>query len=113
FTYLRETQAKTDIALGDARLSLTEEPPQRFDVLIVDAFSGDAVPVHLLTKEAFAVYLRHLQPTGILAFHVSNSYLDLAPVVGQIASALGKSARLVSNKGNADNDETASDWVLI
>ncbi|MEP6537712.1 MAG: fused MFS/spermidine synthase [Bryobacteraceae bacterium] len=113
FTYLRESRAAIDVVLGDARLSLQEEPPQRFDVLLVDAFSGDAVPVHLLTKEAMGLYLKHLQPGGILAFHVSNSYLNLAPVVGQLADSYGKRSRLLSNKGNADEDETAADWVLV
>lgn len=113
FTYLRESRAKVDVALGDARLSLENEPPQRFDVLLVDAFSGDAVPVHLLTKEAIALYLKHLEPSGILAFHVSNSYLNLAPVVRQLADYYGKQSRLLSNKGNAEEDETAADWVLV
>ena len=82
-------------------------------MLLVDAFSGDAVPVHLLTKEAVALYLKHLRPSGILAFHVSNSYLNLAPVVRQLADFYGKQSRLVSNKGNAGEDETAADWVLV
>ncbi|HLJ15492.1 MAG TPA: fused MFS/spermidine synthase, partial [Bryobacteraceae bacterium] len=86
FTYLRETPAHVDVTLGDARLSLESEPAQGFDVLIVDAFSGDAIPVHLLTKEAFALYLRHLKPGGILAVHVSNQFLELAPVVQQLAA---------------------------
>ena len=113
FTYLKESQAKVDVALGDARLSLENEPPQRFDVLLVDAFSGDAVPVHLLTKEAVALYLKHLQPSGILAFHVSNSYLNLAPVVRQLADFYGKKSRLIANKSNAGDDETAAGWVLV
>jgi hypothetical protein len=113
FTYLRESRAKVDVVLGDARLSLENEPPQRFDVLLIDAFSGDAVPVHLLTKEAVALYLRHLEPNGILAFHVSNSYLDLASVVQQLAGVFGKQSRLVNNSSNADDDQTAADWVLM
>jgi hypothetical protein len=113
FTYVRESQAKVDVVLGDARLSLTSEPPQRFDVLLIDAFSGDAVPVHLLTKEAFALYQNHLAPTGILAFHVSNSYLHLAPVVRQLADYFGKESKLITNKTNPDEDETSADWVLV
>ena len=113
FTYLKQSQAKIDVVLGDARLSLEQQPPQRFDVLLVDAFSGDAVPVHLLTKEAVALYLKHLQPSGILAFHVSNSYLNLAPVVRQLAEFYGKQSRLLSSKSNAADDEVAADWVLV
>jgi hypothetical protein len=113
FTYLRESQAKVDVVLGDARLSLTSEPPQRFDVLLIDAFSGDAVPVHLLTREAFDLYLHHIAPTGMLAFHVSNSYLHLAPVVRQLADHFGKESKLITNKTNPDEDETSSDWVLV
>src|SRR5258708_20392584 len=73
FSYLRDTPAKVDVVMGDARLSLESEPPQNFDVLAVDAFSVDAIPIHLLTKEAFALYFRHLNPTGILAVHTSNT----------------------------------------
>ena len=71
---------------------LESEAPQRFDVLAVDVFSGDSVPVHLLTREAFAVYFRHLRPSGILAVHISNLYLDLEPVVAAAARAYGKTA---------------------
>jgi len=66
------------LSWGDARISLQNEEPQQFDVLAVDAFSGDAIPVHLLTREAFALYLRHLKPDGVLAVHTSNSYLKPA-----------------------------------
>jgi len=85
FTFLPQSAAAVDIISGDARLSLEREPPQRFDVLVLDAFSGDTVPVHLLTAEAFAVYLRHLNPRGAIAVHTSSLYVDLAPVVHQIA----------------------------
>src|SRR2546428_10045954 len=96
FTYLRETPAKVDIVLGDARLSLENDPPQQFDVLAVDAFSGDAIPVHLLTREPVALYLRHLKPAGILAIHTSNTYLRLAPIVQLLARDAGCSARLIA-----------------
>ncbi|HTC76208.1 MAG TPA: fused MFS/spermidine synthase, partial [Edaphobacter sp.] len=79
FTYLRDSAAQITIVDGDARTSLTREAPQQFDVLAVDAFSGDAIPLHLLTNEAIALYKKHLAPNGILAFHVSNQYLNLAP----------------------------------
>src|SRR5258708_40362705 len=85
FTFLGQSHAKTEMVTGDARLSLEAEPSQGFDLLAVDAFSGDAIPVHLLTKEAFALYLRHLNRGGILAIHTSSTYLDLAPVVNLLA----------------------------
>jgi hypothetical protein len=81
FTYLNDSPANIEIVMGDARLSLEKEPPQQFDVLALDAFSGDAVPVHLLTAEAFKVYLKHLAPDGILAVHTSNTFLNLDRVV--------------------------------
>ena len=78
FTYLGDCRGRYDVILGDARLSLERETSQHFDVLVLDAFSGDAIPVHLLTQEACAVYLRHLVPEGVLCVHITNTYLDLA-----------------------------------
>jgi hypothetical protein len=92
FTYLRDTPARVELVMGDGRLSLEREPDQRFDFLIMDAFSGDSVPVHLLTREAFRTYLRHLKPDGILAVNISNKYLDLAPVIERDAAQFGKTA---------------------
>jgi SAM-dependent methyltransferase len=92
FTYLRDTPATVDVAMGDARLSLEVEPSQQFDILVVDAFSGDAVPVHLLTAEAFRTYFRHLKSGGILAINTTNRYLDLEPVMERAAAAFGKIA---------------------
>jgi len=114
FTYLSDSAAAIEIALGDARLSLEREAPQRFDLLAVDAFSSDAIPVHLITKEALGVYLRHLKPDGIVAFHVSNRFLNLVPVVAQLAQEHGVQATLVSDKGkDGDDDHTTTDWVLV
>ncbi|HZP84567.1 MAG TPA: fused MFS/spermidine synthase [Chthonomonadaceae bacterium] len=113
FSYLKDSPAQIEIALGDARLSLEREPPQRFDVLAVDAFSSDAIPVHLLTKEALALYFRHMKPDGIVAVHVSNRYLELEPVVAQAALALGKQARLVESGDDDDNEIAAASWVLV
>ena len=81
FSFLKDSDATIEIPLGDARLSLEREPPQRFDVLAIDAFSSDAIPVHLITAEALDVYLRHMKPDGVIAFHVTNRFLDLVPVV--------------------------------
>ncbi len=90
FTYLRDTPAKVEVALGDGRLSLDSESSQQFDILVMDAFSGDSVPVHLVTREAFAIYFRHLKPGGILAVNVTNTYLNLAPVMARAAASFGK-----------------------
>jgi spermidine synthase len=84
FTFLGDSKAAIAMTAGDARLSLERETSAPYDVLVADAFSGDAIPVHLLTKEAFALYFQHLKPSGILAIHISNNYLNLAPVVAQL-----------------------------
>ncbi|PYP90422.1 MAG: hypothetical protein DMG65_11965 [Candidatus Angelobacter sp. Gp1-AA117] len=113
FTYLKESQAHIDIVQGDARLSLADEPPQGYDVLVVDAFSGDAIPVHLLTTQAIELYQRHLQPDGILAIHVSNQFLELAPEVQKQAEHAGLSAVLVISPEDLEKGEYSSDWVLV
>jgi spermidine synthase len=113
FTYLADSAATIELALGDARLNLEREPPQNLDVLAVDAFSSDAIPVHLITKQALAVYLRHMKPDGIVAFHVSNRFLDLVPVVGRIAKENGAHAVVVYDEGEGNQDKTTSDWVLV
>ncbi len=86
FTYLRDSDATIELQLGDARLSLEREPAQQFDVLAIDAFSSDAIPVHLITSEALAIYRRHMKPGGIIAFHVTNRFLNLVPVVEGLAA---------------------------
>ncbi|HEY3077035.1 MAG TPA: fused MFS/spermidine synthase, partial [Burkholderiales bacterium] len=115
FTFLDDSAARTETALGDARLTLEREPPQGFDVLAVDAFSSDAIPVHLITREALQAYLRHMKPDGIIAFHVSNRFLDLIPVVARLAAELKLHAVLISDDPE-DEDKTIrsrSDWVLV
>mgnify|MGYP005814561049 CR=1 FL=1 len=94
FSYVHQCRPDVRIVLGDARLTLAAEPPGRFDLLAVDAFSSDAIPLHLLTTQAFANYFRHLSPDGVLLVHISNRVLDLEPVVAAIADALGLSARI-------------------
>ena len=89
FTYLENSPATIEIVLGDARLSMEREAPQAFDVLVLDAFSGDAIPVHLLTREAFGLYRTHLKEGGVLAVHISNRHLDLGPVVAGLAAHYG------------------------
>jgi SAM-dependent methyltransferase len=111
FTYLKDSPAKIEVVLGDARLSLEREPPQRFDVLAVDAFSGDSIPVHLITVEAVAEYLRHVKPEGVIAFHVSNRFLDLKPVLLAIAEKHGLEYAYLHE--TAEDGGTTSDWVIL
>jgi SAM-dependent methyltransferase len=113
FRFLRESQAKVEIALGDARLSLEREAPEQFDVLALDAFSSDAIPVHLITREAFQVYFRHVKPDGIVAAHISNRYVDLAPVIAASASALGKKAWFIDSDDDDENGVFGATWILI
>jgi hypothetical protein len=113
FTYLRDSPAQISFADGDARISLTQEPPQHFDVLVVDAFSGDAIPLHLLTREAMTLYQKHLSNDGILAFHISNQYLNLAPEIALLASSAGMQARLIDSPPNDARGEYAATWVLV
>jgi len=116
FTYLRESEAETEIILGDARLRLEQElargEPQRFDVLAIDAFSSDAIPVHLLTVEAFETYLGHLRDAdGVLAVHISNRYLDLLPVVWALAQHFGLHRIVVESESS--QYLSGSTWVLL
>jgi SAM-dependent methyltransferase len=113
FTFLHDSGAKTDVVLGDARLSLSSEAPQNFNVIVVDAFSGDAIPVHLLTREALALYRRHLRPDGIIVFHVSNQYIDLEPVIAGIAGDAGLHAVSVHSHGDEQTGLYYADWILV
>jgi len=113
FRFLPECKAKTEVVLGDARLSMEREAPQNYDILAVDAFSSDAIPIHLLTREAFELYFRHLQPGGVLAVHVSNKHLDLGPVVATLARALGKHVMEVENDDDDDKAVFNAEWVLV
>jgi len=113
FGFLRASPARTSIVLGDGRLRLESETGRMFDLLVVDAFSGDAIPVHLLTEEAFGLYARHLAPGGVIAVHVSNQYLDLMPVVEAAAERLHLTARHLANAGDAAAAVNPSDWVLV
>jgi hypothetical protein len=113
FTFLNDCPGDHQVLLGDARLTMEQQPSQQYDVLAIDAFTGDAIPVHLLTREAFEVYLRHIKPGGILAVHISNRYLSLGPVVTRNAVDLGKTGMLVSDDGETEEYYSSSDWILI
>jgi len=114
FSYLPKCPGNVEVAPGDARLTLEREPPQHFDLLVLDAFSSDAIPVHLLTKEAFEVYGRHLNTNGIIAVHISNHYLDLEPVVVNLARHFGYKLASIDFE---ENDEEwwfyGSTWILL
>lgn len=113
FTFTARSPAQQSIILGDARLALDAQDAQRYDLLVVDAFSGDAIPVHLLTHEAMGTYMRHLAPDGILAFHISNHYLDLEPVCAANASAFGRVAMVIDDDVCTAPWYSPSIWVLI
>jgi SAM-dependent methyltransferase len=112
FTYLADSEARVETPLGDARLTLEREPPADLDLLAVDAFSSDAIPVHLITAEALALYAKHMRPGGLIAFHVTNRFLDLVPVVAGIAAANAMQAVWIHDEGD-DALANRSDWVLV
>jgi spermidine synthase len=112
FTFLKDSDATIELPLGDARLSLEREAAQGFDVLAIDAFSSDAIPVHLITTEAVAIYLRHMKPGGVIAFHVTNRFLNLVPVVEALARAHGLSVIHIPDDGEAALGNR-SDWMLL
>lgn len=114
FSYLVETPARIVPVLGDGRLMLEREAPQRFDLLAMDAFSGDSIPTHLLTLEAMQTYLGHLKPEGLLAVHISNRYLDLRPVMAVAAQHYGRVALLYElDPDEGDAYCSQSVWVLF
>jgi hypothetical protein len=114
FTFLRDSGATINIVPGDARLSLERAHPQAFDALVVDAFSGDSIPVHLLTREAFELYFRQLRPEGVLAVHTSNKFLDLEPVVAAAAASLDREAVIVDfSIGDNRSGTYAASWILL
>ena len=112
FTYLSDSRATIETVLGDARLNMEREPAQQYDLIAIDAFSSDSIPVHLITREAMAVYLKHLKPDGILAFHVTNRFLRLAPVVKMIADEYKLRSVLVVDEAE-ESDLAKTDWVLL
>jgi hypothetical protein len=117
FSYLPSSPSTLEFVIGDARLSLEREfargAKQGYDVLVLDAFSSDSIPVHLITREAIYLYMQHVAPDGILAIHISNRFLDLKPVLANIAQSLGLKARLVSDSPTGSGSASITDWVLI
>lgn len=113
FTYLKDSPANIETPLGDARLVLEREAGQKFDLLAIDAFSSDSIPVHLITREAMAIYLRHLREGGVVAFHITNRYLDLKPITRQLADESKMQAVLIADDPPDDHPLYRSDWVLI
>jgi hypothetical protein len=117
FTFLKDCRAdRLDIVPGDARISLEGEAPQEYDILVIDAFTGDAIPTHLLTREAMDLYLRHLRrggQEGALAFHISNRYLELRPVVAALAEEAGCRSLLISDPSDDRLTIAPSDWGFI
>lgn len=113
FSFLGRSPAQVEVVHGDGRLSLAREPDQGYDVLVLDAFSGDAIPVHLLTREAFAGYFRHLKPGGLIAVNCSNIYLDIPSAVVQVAESLGRTAIVVANPADEANMINHAVWVLV
>jgi len=113
FSYLSDSAAEIVTPLGDARLVLEGEAPQRLDVMAVDAFSSDSIPVHLITREAMAVYRRHVHDGGAIVFHISNRYLELSGVVRQLADSIGWTALRVVDEPAKDSDGYHSDWVVV
>ena len=113
FSYLSDSAAEIVTPLGDARLVLEGEAPQRLDVLAVDAFSSDSIPVHLITREAMAAYRRHVHDGGAIVFHISNRYLELSGVVRQLADSIGWTALRVVDEPAKGSDDYHSDWVVV
>ncbi|HET7144817.1 MAG TPA: fused MFS/spermidine synthase, partial [Anaerolineales bacterium] len=117
FTFLTDSQAEIDVVIGDARISLQQETDtgnlQNFDVLVLDTFSSDSIPVHLVTKEAFALYLEHLASDGVIAAHISNRHLDLQPVLWQLAQEFGLAMLQVNRPASSQENGFPSEWILL
>jgi hypothetical protein len=116
FTYLKDTKANLNVVLGDARLTLAREKDGSFGLIALDAFSSDSIPIHLLTKEAVAMYLTKLEPGGFLAFHISNRFLDLEPILAKVAESLGLTAYSREDAPTAAEEDLGkrpSRWMVL
>ena len=112
FTYWQNCTAQKQIVLGDARLKIEEAPDHLYKLIVVDAFSSDAIPIHLITKEAIELYFQKMKPDGVLAVHISNRYLELEPVLGNLAAELELTALRQYDQSD-DPDRYSSDWVIL
>ena len=112
FTYLADCRAKVEVVLGDARLSLVHGPPRKFDLLVLDVFSSDSVPVHLVTREALQIYFQRLADHGLLAIHISSRYLNLKPILGRLAKDARVAARVCTD-GAGTRAKYPSEWVVM
>jgi hypothetical protein len=113
FSYLNDCRGQCDVVLGDGRLSLENEQPQQFDLLVLDAFSGDAVPTHLLTEQAFEIYQRHLKPGATVAVNISNRYLDLSGVIAGLAERFAFDLKRVKSPGDPVAGFFPADWIVL
>jgi hypothetical protein len=113
FWYLQTTPAQLSVTIGDARSSLEQLEPQQFDLLVLDVFSGDAVPMHLLSLEALKLYLGHLRSDGLLLAHITNQHLELAPVFKNFARYFGLEYHFESSPEDSAKGAAAADWVLL
>jgi hypothetical protein len=117
FTFLADTPAKTQLVMGDGRLSLEREPPRGYDVLGIDAFSGDSIPMHLVTREAMALYVKHIKPDGVIVFQATNRYIDLLPVVKRLAAEFGLEAVNIADTPDAEDGPqywySSTDQVIV
>lgn len=113
FTFLRDSRATIRTHLGDGRLVLERMPNRRFDLLVLDAFSSDAIPAHLLTREAFALYRQRIKAGGVLAVHVSNNHLDLAPLVHRLSDDSGLESRVIESPGDSKRCIQRALWVIV
>jgi hypothetical protein len=117
FTYLSDTAARSELVMGDGRLSLEREPPRGYDVLGIDAFSGDSIPMHLVTREAMAIYVKHIKPDGVIVFQATNRFIDLLPVVKRLAAEFGMQAVNVSDSPSAEEGPeywySSTDQIIV
>ncbi|MEZ6065965.1 MAG: fused MFS/spermidine synthase [Planctomycetaceae bacterium] len=112
FTFLSDTPSTVEIVPGDARLAMEREAPQQYDILILDAFSGDAIPTHLLTEESMKVYEKHIAPGGVLAVHISNLHFDLRPVAAALADSAGYDFSMLAFRGDSGSGQVSSLWMI-
>ena len=117
FTYLSDTAARNELVMGDGRLSLEREPPRGYDVLGIDAFSGDSIPMHLVTREAMAIYVKHIKPDGVIVFQATNRFIDLLPVVKRLAAEFGMQAVNVSDSPSSEEGPeywySSTDQIIV